>query len=186
MTHPLYWNNCGQFTPQFNRLFAAVPKTGAALTTPAELVRCLGRLQYERFNNGNCNRSVLALQECATTLKKYRRSARRLVAESSVFTFTPSEFGDACDCILAFRGGAYGYAKEADIVCDGFIALAATLAGESLLPSEEEQWLLDAISRHPKDRTVRLVYADWLEELPRGYTERAALVRKFTEFLTVC
>lgn len=184
MSTSLYWSRKGQFAPQFARLFAAVPRTGSAATTPAELVRCVGRLQYERFNNGNCNRSVIALQECATTLKKYRRSARKLVAESSVFSFTPAEFGDACDDILAFRGGANGYAKEADCVCDGFIALAAVLAGESLTPSEEEQAFLSAIDSKPKDRTVRLVYADWLEELPRGYTERAALVRKFTEFLT--
>ena len=52
----LYWNNKGKYSKEFDQLWEElVPSEGEAESKKGELVRCLGRLHYEFYNNGNCN-----------------------------------------------------------------------------------------------------------------------------------
>lgn len=51
-----YWDGCGKYQAEYVQLWAAlVPGRGRAKTLFGEVVRAAGRLQYEYFNNGNCN-----------------------------------------------------------------------------------------------------------------------------------
>ena len=55
----LYWNNKGKYSKEFDQLWKElVPSDGEAESKKGELVRCLGRLHYEYYNNGNCNAAV--------------------------------------------------------------------------------------------------------------------------------
>ena len=51
-----YFNGEGAYQNEFNELWEKlVPVNGIATTLHGELVRAAGRLNYEYFNNGNCN-----------------------------------------------------------------------------------------------------------------------------------
>tara|TARA_R100001086_G_scaffold63867_1_gene29634 strand:+ start:13164 stop:13655 length:492 start_codon:yes stop_codon:yes gene_type:complete len=51
-----YWNDEGIYQTEYNELYKIlVPDCGDAPTIQGELIRVVSRLNYEYFNNGNCN-----------------------------------------------------------------------------------------------------------------------------------
>lgn len=51
-----YWNHCGAYEKEYNELFEKlVPASGDAPTVHGELLRCVSKVYYDFFNNGNCN-----------------------------------------------------------------------------------------------------------------------------------
>ena len=53
---PTYWNGKGKYQKEYNMLYAElVPSKGKAETTDGELLRCISRFYYEKYNNGFCN-----------------------------------------------------------------------------------------------------------------------------------
>ena len=60
-----YWNGNGAYQKESNRLWKElVPNSGEAETINGELIRCIGRLTYDYFNNGNCNVVEITQHEC--------------------------------------------------------------------------------------------------------------------------
>ena len=55
-TEDSYWNHCGAYEKEYNELFEKlVPSSGDASTVHGELLRCISKVYYDFFNNGNCN-----------------------------------------------------------------------------------------------------------------------------------
>ena len=55
-TNRTYWNNKGKFQPQYDYVWNnLVPDYGSSNNEHVEAIRCVGRLYYEYYNNGNCN-----------------------------------------------------------------------------------------------------------------------------------
>lgn len=53
---PTYWSNKGKYQKQYNIFYKKlVPQSGKAKTTDGELLRCISRFYYEKYNNGFCN-----------------------------------------------------------------------------------------------------------------------------------
>ena len=51
-----YWNKEGAYQEEFEQLVKElVPQSGYAGSDRGELIRAIMRLQYEYYNNGNCN-----------------------------------------------------------------------------------------------------------------------------------
>ena len=51
-----YWNGQAKYADLHSKLWdELVPGQGEAESVKGELVRCVGRLVYEYYNNGNCN-----------------------------------------------------------------------------------------------------------------------------------
>ena len=51
-----YWNDEGVYQTEFDELYKyLVPNCGDAPTIQGELLRVISRLNYDYFNNGNCN-----------------------------------------------------------------------------------------------------------------------------------
>ena len=51
-----YWHETGVYQKEFDELYKhLVPATGCAETIAGEMIRGVGRLYYDYFNNGNCN-----------------------------------------------------------------------------------------------------------------------------------
>lgn len=51
-----YWDGNGAYSKEYGDLWNnLVPDKGSAKTINGELVRAIGRLNYEYYNNGNCN-----------------------------------------------------------------------------------------------------------------------------------
>ena len=51
-----YWNDEGIYQTEYNELYKyLVPNCGDAPTIQGELLRVISRLNYDYFNNGNCN-----------------------------------------------------------------------------------------------------------------------------------
>tara|TARA_B100000925_G_C21863189_1_gene410884 strand:- start:36 stop:572 length:537 start_codon:yes stop_codon:yes gene_type:complete len=51
-----YWNDEGVYQTEFDELYKyLVPNCGDAPTVQGELLRVISRLNYDYFNNGNCN-----------------------------------------------------------------------------------------------------------------------------------
>tara|TARA_Y100000114_G_scaffold110177_1_gene103781 strand:- start:1654 stop:2145 length:492 start_codon:yes stop_codon:yes gene_type:complete len=51
-----YWNDEGIYQTEYNELYKIlVPDCGDAPTIQGELIRVVSRLNYDYFNNGNCN-----------------------------------------------------------------------------------------------------------------------------------
>ena len=51
-----YWNDEGVYQTEFDELYQIlVPNCGDAPTIQGELLRVISRLNYDYFNNGNCN-----------------------------------------------------------------------------------------------------------------------------------
>ena len=60
-----YWDNNGAYQEDYNRLYEElVPSRGAAKTVSGELLRCMSRLTYDYYNNGNCNVIEVSQVEC--------------------------------------------------------------------------------------------------------------------------
>lgn len=56
MLRESYWNGNGKYQSVYDKLWNdLVPGAGEAETTEGELIRAVGRLSYEWYNNGNCN-----------------------------------------------------------------------------------------------------------------------------------
>ena len=52
----IYWNGRGKHQKEYDALKdRLVPAVGSADTHAGELLRCIGNLYYERYNNGDCN-----------------------------------------------------------------------------------------------------------------------------------
>lgn len=51
-----YWNNNGKFQNEYDTLFSTlVPSQGKCETVEGELLRAVGRIYYDYYNNGNLN-----------------------------------------------------------------------------------------------------------------------------------
>ena len=51
-----YWAGTGAYSEEYKKLNKKlVPSSGDAPTVHGELIRCVGRLAYDFYNNGNCN-----------------------------------------------------------------------------------------------------------------------------------
>jgi hypothetical protein len=51
-----YWNHAGKYEKEYHRLWdKLVPDTGNAKTVRGEVLRCVSKLYYDRYNNGSCN-----------------------------------------------------------------------------------------------------------------------------------
>jgi hypothetical protein len=51
-----YWNETGAYQTEYDRLYKElVPNSGKSETLQGELIRAASRLNYEFYNNGNCN-----------------------------------------------------------------------------------------------------------------------------------
>lgn len=60
-----YWDSNGAYQEEHDRLYdSLVPARGSAPTINGELIRCIGRLTYDFFNNGNCNVIEIERHEC--------------------------------------------------------------------------------------------------------------------------
>lgn len=56
ITNRTYWNNKGKFQAQYDYVWNnLVPDYGSSDNEHVEAIRCVGRLYYEYYNNGNCN-----------------------------------------------------------------------------------------------------------------------------------
>lgn len=55
---PKYWNNKGKYQKQYEQLRESlVPDMGMAKTSVGEVLRIVGNIYYDHFNNGGCNLS---------------------------------------------------------------------------------------------------------------------------------
>lgn len=60
-----YWNDEGVYQTEFNELYKyLVPNCGDAPTIQGELLRVISRLNYDYFNNGNCNVQEVIEEDC--------------------------------------------------------------------------------------------------------------------------
>jgi len=60
---PSYWNGTGKYQKEYKRLHKKlVPLSGVADTLEGELLRTLGRVYNEVFNNGGCNFDLLHMK----------------------------------------------------------------------------------------------------------------------------
>jgi len=60
-----YWNDKGVYQTEFNELYKyLVPNCGDAPTIQGELLRVISRLNYDYFNNGNCNVQEVTEEDC--------------------------------------------------------------------------------------------------------------------------
>lgn len=51
-----YWGETGIYWNEYSKLWdELVPQSGQAETIVGEMIRCISRLQYDYYNNGNCN-----------------------------------------------------------------------------------------------------------------------------------
>tara|TARA_R110001592_G_scaffold51411_1_gene158148 strand:+ start:134 stop:715 length:582 start_codon:yes stop_codon:yes gene_type:complete len=51
-----YWGETGIYWNEYSKLWDDhVPPSGKAETVVGEMIRCISRLQYDYYNNGNCN-----------------------------------------------------------------------------------------------------------------------------------
>ena len=51
-----YWDGNGAYQEEYHKLYSElVPVSGEASTVNGEMIRCVSRLTYDFFNNGNCN-----------------------------------------------------------------------------------------------------------------------------------
>ncbi len=51
-----YWGETGVYWNEYSKLWEEhVPPSGEAETVVGEMIRCISRLQYDYYNNGNCN-----------------------------------------------------------------------------------------------------------------------------------
>lgn len=48
----IYWNNLGKYQSDYNALKEIVPKTGIAGTVEGEMMRAIGRVYYDYYQNG--------------------------------------------------------------------------------------------------------------------------------------
>lgn len=56
-----YWNHKGKHQADYDRLSELVPNMGTCDTFGGELIRAVGRLYYDAYNNGFCNNTSGAL-----------------------------------------------------------------------------------------------------------------------------
>ena len=66
-----YWNESGAYWNEYSKLWDEhVPPSGKAETIVGEMIRCISRLQYDYYNNGNCNvqefQSYYEYETCGT------------------------------------------------------------------------------------------------------------------------
>jgi uncharacterized protein (TIGR02996 family) len=175
---PQYWKGAGKFKAEADRLGALVTLSGRALTIPTEMVRCVNNIAYERFNNGNRNRTSGALRAACRFIRGMREEVVDWVEDIytvGLFDFNWDALRAAMAPFCAMRGDATEFWRENDIVCDTVYKYAAVLSGEPVKADSEEQGFLDAITKDPTDSTSRLVYADWLDD--KGLEERGRAVR---------
>lgn len=60
-----YFGDGGAYGKEYSELQKAlVPDYGDAPTIHGELIRCIGRLTYEFYNNGNCNAQEVVREDC--------------------------------------------------------------------------------------------------------------------------
>ena len=60
-----YWNDDGIYQKEFTRHYDwYVPNSGDAPTIHGELLRAVSRLNYDYFNNGNCNVQEVIEDDC--------------------------------------------------------------------------------------------------------------------------
>jgi len=53
---PTYWSGKGKYQKEHDRLYKKlVPRSGKSKSTYGELLRCISRFYYEKYNNGFCN-----------------------------------------------------------------------------------------------------------------------------------
>ena len=51
-----YWNDTGLYQKEYDDFYnELVPSSNEAETNHGELIRCISRLTYDYYNNGNCN-----------------------------------------------------------------------------------------------------------------------------------
>lgn len=56
LTNRTYWNDKGKYQAQYDYVWNnLVPDSGSSDNEHIEAIRCVGRLYYEYYNNGNCN-----------------------------------------------------------------------------------------------------------------------------------
>ena len=64
-----YWGNSGSYQKEYKELYdKLVPPQGECDTIHGELVRCIGKLQYDYGNNGWCN--TLFVMEMVVSMMK--------------------------------------------------------------------------------------------------------------------
>lgn len=169
-----YWNGEGAYSPEAGALEVCVPTRGDAPTVATELTRCMSRLVYERFNNGNGNRSDY-FRKMGQFIGKFREELTEFVGKHGVlFKFGPKRLRTAMTPVLGIRGGSGVYEAETDIVCDAVYKYASTLAGFPVFAFGEEKGFVDAVLTNPNDVAARLAWADWLDERDK---ERSLPVR---------
>jgi len=66
-----YWGETGIYWNEYSKLWdELVPQSGQAETIVGEMIRCISRLQYDYYNNGNCNvqevNSYYEYETCST------------------------------------------------------------------------------------------------------------------------
>ena len=66
-----YWGQSGAYWNEYSKLWDEhVPPSGKAETIVGEMIRCISRLQYDYYNNGNCNvqevQSFYEYETCGT------------------------------------------------------------------------------------------------------------------------
>jgi hypothetical protein len=53
-----YWNNDGKYQEQYDILKQKIPSRSKAKESHIDLVRCMGNIYYDTYNNGGCNFDV--------------------------------------------------------------------------------------------------------------------------------
>ena len=60
-----YWNDTGLYQKEYEAFYdELVPQSNEADTNHGELIRCISRLTYDYYNNGNCNAVENLMDSC--------------------------------------------------------------------------------------------------------------------------
>lgn len=59
-----YWDGKGKYQEAYDNIWKKVPARGESDIKYVEAVRCMGRLMYEYYNNGNCNATEAHMIDC--------------------------------------------------------------------------------------------------------------------------
>lgn len=91
-----YWNQTGRFEQLYRDLTAKlVPEEGKSLTPHGELLRAIGRIYYDWFNNGGCNFDNPSFKLALYTIRSWKDEIDAQAKKVLAKTFTGT--GDLID-----------------------------------------------------------------------------------------
>lgn len=90
-----YWSDNGKFQAEYDRLRAKlVPDEGKAETLRGELLRCLGNIYYDCYNNGGWNLEMKHFKKQIWTIGDAEEEITPFMKDPSNFRFILNKFED--------------------------------------------------------------------------------------------